>query len=468
MKSDNYTVDEPIAALATPWGESAIAVIRTSGKGIFPLLDKIFRGKTRINAATPYSVVYGRIIAPSSDKNDEGIIDEVLVSVFRAPHSYTGEDSAEISCHGGIPIIRKILEILFSIGFRPAKPGEFTFRAFLNGKLDLTRAEAVNELIRAKTDTARELALHRLEGAIEKRIDGIKRHLVDVLSAIEVRLDYPEEELEEEDEIFIDFGKLGELKNSLRDLIGSFEVGKIYQEGVSVVLAGRTNAGKSTLFNLLLREERAIVSEVHGTTRDYIEGSISISDIPVKLFDTAGLRESLDPVEAEGIKRTTRVIENADLVLYVVDAVDGVTDEDRERLREFSSRKTSERIIGVWNKVDIARKKVPSGFVAISAVTGEGLSDLIDRMKECILKADSLGFSVKSGAPVIDSIRQRELLESSLESIERFEVGIRENDPLDVVAVYLQEAVSALGEITGEVTSADILNNIFSKFCVGK
>ncbi len=471
MKLNDYTVEEPIAALATPWGESAIAVIRTSGKGIFPLIDSIFRGKKKIEEYAPYSVVYGKIVTASQEEANNKVIDEVLISIFKAPHSYTGEDSVEISCHGGIPIIRKILETLFSIGFRPAKPGEFTFRAFLNGKLDLTRAEAVNELIRAKTDTARELALHRLEGSVEREIGAIKDELVDMLSAVEVRLDYPEDELEEEDKLFINFVKLEKIREALKELIGSYEIGRIYQEGISVVLVGRTNAGKSTLFNLLLREERAIVSEVHGTTRDYIEGDISISGVPIKLFDTAGLRESVDPVEAEGIKRTVKVIENADIILYIIDATEGITDEDRKRLESFRFKKSPDKVIGIWNKIDItvgrtSNMKVPHGFIGMSAVTGEGLTDLIDRIRGIVFSAG--GFGVRRGAPVIDSIRQRELLELSLNSLERFDNGIKNNDPLDVVAIYLQEAVSALGEITGEVTSSDILNNIFSKFCVGK
>ncbi len=462
MNSNDYSMEEPIVALATPWGESAIAVIRTSGNGVVSLVDKLFRGKKKLVDTPPNSVVYGVIMGP------KGAIDEVLISIFRAPASYTGEDSVEISCHGGLPIIRRILELLLDNGFRLANPGEFTLRAFLNGKMDLTRAEAVNELIKAKTDTARELAFHRLQGSIKGRIEAIKRELVDVLSSVELRLDYPDDEIEEEDEFYADFDRLGKIKDSIGELLATYRTGKIYQEGISVAIAGRTNAGKSTLFNLLLREERAIVSEIHGTTRDYIEGNISIDGIPVRLFDTAGLRESSDPVEVEGIKRTGRVIENADVILYIVDGSLGVTEEDRERIKEYDSYG---KLIKVWNKADIANGESPLDFVSLSAVTGKGLFSLIEKIKSAVFGEEefkNVELSVKSGMAVIDSLRQRELLENCLNSLEQFEEGLRSNISLDVTAIYIQEAVASLGEITGEVSSADVLNNIFSNFCVGK
>ena len=463
MRDYQYEIEEPIAALATPWGESAIAVIRTSGKNVYRLMCGIFRFSKKnlaLDEAEGHTLHYGKIVDPVSNE----AVDEVLLALYRKPASYTGEDSIEIFCHGSLPVITRILKLLKSVGFRPAQPGEFTLRAFLNGKLDLTRAEAVNELIRSKSDKARSLALDRLSGTVEKRITDIKLRLANILSGVEVRIDYPDEDIEGD---IVTEKQLDTIGKELEMLISSFNTGKLFQEGVTVVLAGRTNAGKSTLFNLLLREERSIVSEYHGTTRDYIEGNISIAGIPVRIFDTAGLRDSADPIEAEGVKRAERVIENADLILYLVDCAEGLTEEDNEFIKNYGSGK---KLIKIWNKIDTIHGKgeqtvsAPAGFIPLSSETGEGLAELIAAVKRIIIS----GTSVKSGEPVIDSLRQKELLEKCLGSFINFRGGIKRGDPLDVIAVDLQESVHSLGEITGEVTSQDILNNIFSNFCVGK
>jgi len=475
MAEYQYSTEEPIAALATPWGESAIAVIRTSGENVHSLMHGIFepvKKNMTLDKAKGYTMRYGRIIDPEANEP----VDDVMIAVYREPASYTGEDSAEIFCHGSLPVITRILKVLKNAGFRPAQPGEFTLRAFLNGKLDLTRAEAVNELIRSKSDKARSLALDRLSGAVERKITEVKLKLADILSAVEVRIDYPDEDIEgviAADEQFIFIEK------ALNMLLATFSAGKLFQEGITAVLAGRTNAGKSTLFNLLLKEERSIVSEYHGTTRDYIEGNISIAGIPIRIFDTAGLRDSTDPVESEGVKRAARVIENAELVLYLVDSTEGVTGEDERFIRHYSR---SGRLIKIWNKTDIKSggngmessrapageiltgSRMPPGFIPLSSETGEGLPELIKAVEKIVLA----GTSIKSGEPVINSLRQKELLEKTLISVLRFKEGIKRGDPLDVIAVDLQEAVHSLGEITGEVTSQDILNNIFSNFCVGK
>ncbi len=385
-------------------------------------------------------------------------VDEVVVLVFRAPVSYTGEDGFDISCHGSLPGIAAILELLRKTGFRDAGPGEFTLRGFLNGKMDLTRAEAVREIVESKSKKAHMLAMSRLSGAIERRINGIRNMLLETAARIELLLDYPEDEVEEVG--VIDSGPVERAIGRLQKLIATFRTGRLYQEGVRVAICGRTNAGKSSLFNLFLKEDRSIVSGIHGTTRDYIESWINIGGIPVRLFDTAGLREVADEVEAEGIRRTTEVIDNADLILYLVDAGEGVSDEDLDFL---NSDGIPERCIRVWSKSDIAANGVPPGYTALSAVTGEGFEAL--EASVCYFFAAG---AYAGDDAVIDSQRQKDCLEAALESLRHVEEGLENDVSLDAVASDLQGALTAFGELSGEITAADVLELMFSKFCVGK
>jgi tRNA modification GTPase len=455
MELNQYYAAEPIAALATPWGQSALAVVRVSGPGSLDLLGRVCTAP--LHEATGHSLRRGRLIDPfSSDPASE--IDEVLVAVYRAPRSFTGEEAAEIFTHGSPVILRRALELLFQAGFRQAGPGEFTLRAFLNGKLDLTEAEAVNELVRARTDRARALALRRLSGSIEGEIRHLKNCLVRTLAAVELHLDYPEEELPAE---LAPEEELESLERGLEGLAGSYRIGRIYQEGVSAVLAGRTNSGKSTLFNRLLREERAIVSEAPGTTRDYLEGLIELEGIPVRLYDTAGYQSPTDEVEREGIRRTEAIVAEAQLVLYLVDSSEGLTELDHRFFRECGDG----RLIRVWTKTDLGARACPQGFLPVSAQEGQGMAELARVMAQRILAGPGLS---GEEAPVIDSLRQKELLDRALEAWRAFRRGLDERRPLDLAAVDLKEALDALGEITGEVTSQDILNAIFSRFCVGK
>jgi len=462
MDEDRFYPQDSIAALATPWGESALAVLRVSGLDSLRLLASVFEhasatGKT-LDEVPGHTIHRGVIIAPGEDGHRE-IVDEVLVAVYRGPKSFTGEDGAELFCHGSPIIIRRLLGLLEEAGFRFAGPGEFTLRAFLNRKLDLTQAEAVNEVVRAKTDRARAIALNRLSGAIEQKIDQIKSILVRLSAAVELRLDYPDDEIEEGDKIA---GEDEIAQQELERLLSTYRIGKIYQEGISVVLAGSTNSGKSTLFNRMLKEDRAIVSEIHGTTRDYLEGVVSVDGIPIKLYDTAGYRDQAEGVEAEGMRRTDSIVGNADIILYLVDAESGFTRKDEEFLQSSGSE---QRLIPVWNKIDRQSSRCPAGFVPISAKEGDGLEDLGRGIAEKVLAGAGM---VDSGEPIIDSLRQKRLLERSLQGIKDFRTGLRAGQPWDVLAVDLKEALDALGEITGEVTSQDILNQIFSQFCVGK
>jgi tRNA modification GTPase len=455
MKKAVLPAQDAIAACATPWGMGALAIVRISGCDSLKKLSPLFRsGGGGLTAAPGHSLKLGEIIDPAGGE----VIDEVLVGVYHAPRSYTGEDGAEIICHGSPAIVRRLLDLLGRSGFRPAGPGEFTMRAFLNGKMDLTQAEAVNEIVRARTDRARAVALNRLGGSIETRINSIKQGLLALSAALEVGMDYPEDEIDAPQP---SPREVERLQAELEQLLSTYSIGKILQEGVTVVLAGGTNAGKSTLFNTLLREDRAIVSELHGTTRDYLEGVVSLEGVPLKLYDTAGYRHGGESVEQEGIRRTDRIVANAQLILYLTDATRGLTDLDRAFLDSLTTR---ERLICIWNKCDLSDRPAPPGFLALSAVDGRGIPALLEEISRRALEQAPLD----SEAPIIDSLRQKQLLERSLSALKDFRAGLAGHLSADVLAVDLKESLDALAEITGEITSQDILDAIFSSFCVGK
>jgi len=452
MKDIKYDPDDLIAALATPWAESALAVIRTSGPECINKLAGVFSASDKLLIVPGNTVVYGHIV----DGNTS--LDEVMAAVYRAPKSYTGQESVEFFVHGSLPGIKKILELLFRSGFREASPGEFTFRAFLNQKMDLTRAEAVQEIISAKSNQAQSLALNRLSGSIEGSINSIKSDMTDLLASVEIQLDYPEDEVEMPD---VTASETKPIEDKMNRLLSTYRAGKIYQEGVKVVLAGKTNAGKSSLFNLFLKEDRSIVSDIHGTTRDYLESWISIGGIPVRLFDTAGLRDADHPIEVEGIRRSNEIIDNAHVILYLADAQEGITPELTSFMTEY---KDDKRCVYLWNKVDKAVVSAPEGFLPVSALTGEGFSTLEKMIKEIVFKDQY----VPGNEPVIDSMRQKNLLESALDSINKYNDALKRGMPMDMAAVDLTDALHSLGEITGEVTSVDVLERMFSNFCVGK
>ena len=446
-------LDDPIFALATPLAPSALAVVRASGRGALGLLAAVLRGRPDL-AGAPGHTLRRAVIVDGAEA-----IDEVLVAVYRAPRSYTGEDGAEITCHGSLPGIRRILSLLARSGFRAAGPGEFTQRAFLNGRMDLTRAEAVNEIVRARTDRARSLALQRLSGAIQRKIEAVSDDLLTLQAGLEACLDYPDED----HGATVDTDILDRSVAALDALARTCARGRIYQEGVSVVIAGATNAGKSSLFNQLLRQDRAIVSEVHGTTRDWLEAAIDVDGIPVRLFDTAGKRDTGDPLEREGMRRTAEVLRGADLVVWLVDARQGLAAIDRAAMGEVRDR--GARLLGAWNKIDLdGTLPCPEGFVPMSALTGEGLERLEAAMAAALLD----GTSDAGGGPLLDSERQRDLLEHALAALARARADLTQGLPLDVLAVGLRESLDALGGITGGVTSADVLERLFSTFCVGK
>jgi len=488
----DYGDKDPIAALATSLGESALAVVRTSGtngcgKSAIDLLAGIFSRPQALLSAPGNTIVHGWIIEPASEKK----LDEVLVSVYRAPHSYTGEDSADICCHGGVAAVKAVMAALKKAGFREALKGEFTFRAFMNGKLDLTKAESVMELVAAKTGRSREQAVRRLSGVLERDISAIKEMLVEVLAAAEIYLDYSEDEFlspDEESEGALPNKALAEkAAERLKFLSELWSRERIYTEGALAVLAGMPNAGKSSLFNYLIREDRSIVTDVPGTTRDWIEAVISLDDIPLRLADTAGLRKmdapgskEVDEAERIGVERSMELLEKADLVLYVVDGVKGITEEDREFIAKHNETQNDKPLVILWNKADIA-KLSPSALsdkkahlLPVSAKTGEGIPELLRLMAGLLEQSlqPSLSSSVSDNqllqAAGPGSIRQKELIDLALSEIEEALAMADRGESLDLIAPLIRSAVNALGEITGEVSNADILKVMFSRFCVGK
>ncbi|MCR4822704.1 MAG: tRNA uridine-5-carboxymethylaminomethyl(34) synthesis GTPase MnmE [Treponema sp.] len=460
MTNLKYTPEEPVAAIATALAPAALGIVRCSGKGVLELLAKIFSRPKALLEAKGNTIVYGWIV------DGEEKIDEVLISVFLSPKSFTGEDMVEISCHGGVHVVQAIYNLLLRSGFRPAERGEFTFRAYINGKADLTKAEAVREIIDSKTDESQSRAAGRLSGNLYQTIDGVKKHIVDTLAAIEVEIEYPEDEETIADSF--DSSELKKAESVLEELADSWKSEKIYQDGARVVLCGRTNAGKSSLFNALLKEDRAIVSDIEGTTRDFIESWIDFSGIPARLFDTAGLRETQDVIEAVGVERTRDLSEEADLILYLVDSKAGLTEDDKAFIQEHLKNSEKIPLILVWNKADLAENK-DSDFgeklpqVKISAKKGMGLGDLSEAVKNAL----SMGKESQRNSTGLGSERQKVSVEKSLESV-RHALALTEDYALDAVVQDLEDALDFLGEVTGDVTPDDILGSIFEHFCVGK
>ncbi|MDR0511965.1 MAG: tRNA uridine-5-carboxymethylaminomethyl(34) synthesis GTPase MnmE [Treponema sp.] len=512
MNTPSYGGRDPIYALATARGESALALIRTSGgspedkaQSAIDLVARVFSLPEKLLDARSNSVVHGWIVAPQPQMSDDGVygsarakIDEVLVSVYRAPRSYTGEDGADISCHGGIATVKAVMAALKAAGFREALPGEFTFRAFMNGKLDLTQAESVMELVAAKTHKGREQAVRRLAGVLQKEISAIKEMLVEVLAGTEIYLDYSEDEflgtgsggadtsaavLTSDEEA----GRLPERRRAeqalerLKSIARLWQKERLYADGVLAVIAGKPNAGKSSLFNYLLREDRSIVTDVPGTTRDWIEALVSVEGIPLRLADTAGLRdiEQGDEVERIGIKRSRELLDSSGLILYVINGGEGLTKEDREFFENYPDNFKAKPLIIIWNKADIAppsiEAKLPEQILSVSAKTGQGIEALLSRIA-CLLETESshalhLGadrndYSQEAAGP--GTLRQKDLIESAVASVEEALTLADREEPLDIIAPLFRSAVNALGEITGEVTSEDIFNAMFSRFCVGK
>lgn len=469
MKPSDYSLNDPIAAIATGLVPAALGIVRTSGKGCIDLLAPLFSRQAALLSAPANSLVHGWMIEPVSGQK----IDEVMLAVYRAPKSFTGEDSVEIIGHGGPSAVLAVYRLLVSAGFRSAERGEFSFRSFANGKTDLTRAEAVREIIDARTDTARAHAADRLSGTLAAEINRMKDLILTTLAAIEVEIEYPEDE--ETTAGAFDSRRLEEARGQLIKLESSWAAERLYRDGARVVLAGRTNAGKSSLFNTLLKEERAIVSDIHGTTRDWLESWADFGGIPIRIFDTAGLRETGDLIEAEGVERSRSLAGDADLVFYLVDAADGLNADDRAFLSGGEGRQVGSQrvpVILVWNKADKAdARPIPqtsdvgtAASCAVSAKKGTGIADLVKKATEILLGESPRGERTAG----LGTERQKTAVRTALSFLTHALTAAREGFPMDAIAQDLEDALAALGEITGEISSADVLDAVFSGFCVGK
>ncbi|MBD3218921.1 MAG: tRNA uridine-5-carboxymethylaminomethyl(34) synthesis GTPase MnmE [candidate division Zixibacteria bacterium] len=458
--------EDTIAAISTPPGEGGIAVVRISGKSSKSIADRIFHGKTKPSGAESHTVHFGKIIDPANSE----LVDEVLLTVMSAPNSYTAEDVIEISSHGGQLVAKKILDLCLKAGARNALPGEFTQRAFLNGRIDLAQAEAVADMISAKTDMSLKSAAQQLGGNISQTVTSLGEKLRNLLALLEAYTDFPEEEMGQGDVNKLT-DDLNEIKEEINRLILSYEEGKILKSGLKIPIVGRPNVGKSSLFNRLLDESRTIVTEIPGTTRDTVSEFINMAGIPVELIDTAGIRQTGDVVEVEGIKRARREIENADLLLALVDMTDTEILDDIKSLIEALG---SANYILLANKADLidqnmleARKISLAEYnpLSISAETGMGL----DQLRDLIIH--SAGISKRTGIKdetVITNVRHRDALRKGLEYLDKVEKGIAEKASYEFLAFDLKHAISALEEIIGKTTPEDILNKIFSQFCIGK
>lgn len=459
------STDDTIMALATPSGAGAIAVIRMSGKDAFSIADNIFRakGKKTISTAASHTIIFGDIV------DGDELVDEVLVSVFRNPKSFTGEDSVEISCHGSSFIQKRILNLLGRNGCRMAKPGEYSMRAFLNRKMDLSQAEAVADLIASSSEAAHKVAMHQMRGGFSSELKVLREELIHFASLIELELDFAEEDVE-----FADRSELTALINrivtKIDQLIGSFELGNVIKEGVQVAIVGEPNAGKSTLLNALLNEERAIVSDIAGTTRDTIEDEMVIEGIRYRFIDTAGIRQTTDTIESLGIERTLQKAEQADVVMFLFDASSYTPEQLKTEISELKIRKPDleDRLILVANKSDMTEENPATKFaafnpVSISAKEKTGIEKLTARLTEFVNLS-----ALSEDQTIVTNTRHIEALSGAKKSLQEVLVGFENQMSGDLVAIDIRRSLFHLGEITGEITTDDLLGNIFSKFCIGK
>ena len=451
-------LQDTIAALATPVAPAGLGVIRISGKDAIAVAARVFRGKD-LTALDGYHAAFGHVL------DDEGDIDECVALVFRAPHSYTGEDTVEFSCHGGVYLLKRVLRAVYAAGARPAEAGEFTRRAFLNGKMDLTGAEAVMDLIAADGNLAARTALAAKSGATFRCLDGVKSALLAVAAQYSAYIDYPDDDIPELSDAAL-AQTLADCITALRDLLANFDAGRVLREGVDTAIVGSPNVGKSTLMNLLAGCERSIVTPIAGTTRDIVEETVKLGEVTLRLSDTAGIRDTGDTVEAIGVQRAKERLQNAALVLAVFDGSTPLTDADRMLIAALENAPA----IAIINKTDLAqtirREEIQAVFphvIDLSAKDGAGLSALTDAVGELTgvahLQADTL---------LLANERQRVLAQTALTALEEAAAALRDGIALDAVSVCVDSAVCAILSLTGERTTDAVVDEVFSRFCVGK
>lgn len=450
-------MEDTIAAIATAYGEGGIGIIRISGEDSRDILRKIFTGKIESRRLS-----YGKIV----DENEH--IDEVLAVYMKGPKTYTGEDVVEINCHGSMVALRKTLALVLSKGARMAEPGEFTKRAFLNGRLDLSQAEAVIDVIKAKSDISFDVAMSQLEGSLSKRIEKIRQALLDLLVEVTVNIDYPDEDIE-----IMTYDKardcLCNIRNMIGELLATSGSGRMIREGIRIAIVGKPNVGKSSLMNCLLRESRAIVTEIPGTTRDTIEEAVSIRNLPVYLIDTAGIRDTDDTVEKIGIEKTKEAFNNADYIILVVDGSRPLTSEDEEIISYVRGRRAlvllNKRDLGAEVTVDVISEKLPDCDIIEAALSkGEGLKEIEDNIESLVY-----GGQISQGESLmVNNVRHIDLLKHA-DSAAGDALSLLEiMEPLDIVEIDIRNAYDFLGEIVGDTVSDEIINEVFARFCLGK
>ena len=457
-------MEDTIAAVATAYGEGGIGIIRISGEKALSILEEVFEFAGETSQIVNRRMTYGRIV----DRENEQIIDEVLAVYMKGPKTYTAEDVVEINCHGSMVSLRKTLALVLRKGARLAEPGEFTKRAFLNGRLDLSQAEAVIDIIKAKTDRSFDVAMSQLEGALSLRVTEIRQKLLDLLVDITVNIDYPDEDIEEltYDKIEENILLIGEM---IEKLLSTADTGRMIREGIRVAIVGKPNVGKSSLMNSLLRETRAIVTEIPGTTRDTIEEVISIRNIPVYLVDTAGIRETSDEVERLGIERSKAAFNEADFIIFIMDGSSAISDEDREIASYLDGRDS----VVLINKNDLERgftnddvRELVNDPVIIetSLINNEGIEEIENHIEELVYG----GELSQHDSTMVNNVRHIELLKQSRDSLRDAMEMTLAREALDFIEVDVRNAYDLLGEITGETVSDDIINEVFARFCLGK
>lgn len=455
-------LDDTIAAISTSLSPAGIGIIRVSGKESVSIVDGLYKGSKLLNEVDTHTINYGHIMS------GQHIVDEVLVSVMRGPNSFTKEDVVEVNCHGGVIVLEKVLSLILQNGARLAEPGEFTKRAFLNGRIDLSQAESIMDIINAKSDMALEAAQSHLKGILKDKVEEIKQFVIEIIAHVEASIDYPEYDIEALEDTQL-LRTLGLIKTNIKDLIDSYDNGKLMREGIKTAIIGKPNVGKSSLMNALLKEQRAIVTDIPGTTRDVIEEYMNIHGVPLKMVDTAGIRDTEDTVEKIGVEKAKTLINEAELIIFMADASSNLEEDDYEILKMIKDKK----LIVLLNKIDLEQQTTVSHLsnllsdqqiIPLSLINNDGVDLLEKRIKE-MFSIGSINFNDQA---YVTNIRHKKALDDAIISLDEVVGAVEIGMPPDCYAIDLKDIYGHLGELTGDNVSEDLIKTLFSQFCLGK